>query len=35
MKLSHEAIRKAALELIDKHGLEALSMRKLGTRLGV
>jgi len=33
--LSREAIAAAALALIDEDGLEALSMRRLGARLGV
>lgn len=33
--LSREAIAATALELLDQEGLEALSMRKLGARLGV
>jgi len=32
--LSHEAIRTAALDLIDRDGLEAFSTRKLGRELG-
>ncbi|WP_163511559.1 TetR/AcrR family transcriptional regulator [Fodinicola acaciae] len=34
-ELSQEAIVKAALELVDKDGLAALSMRRLGAALGV
>jgi AcrR family transcriptional regulator len=34
-ELSQEVIVKAALELVDEHGLPALSMRRLGTALGV
>lgn len=34
-ELSQEVIVKAALELVDQHGLNALSMRRLGTALGV
>ncbi len=33
-ELSHEAIRAAALRLIDKEGLDAFSTRKLGALLG-
>jgi AcrR family transcriptional regulator len=33
--LTLDAIVEAALELIDESGLDALSMRRLGTRLGV
>lgn len=33
-ELTHESIRTAALRLIDRDGLEALSMRKLGAELG-
>jgi AcrR family transcriptional regulator len=32
--LSHETIRAAALDLIDRHGLEEFSTRKLGRELG-
>ncbi len=32
--LTHESIRRAALELIDEGGLEAFSTRKLGVALG-
>ena len=34
VELSHETIRAAALRLIDRHGLEAFSTRKLGAALG-
>ena len=34
-QLSQERIIAAALELVDEHGLEGLSMRALGRRLGV
>jgi AcrR family transcriptional regulator len=34
-KLTHERIFDAALRLIDRDGLEALSMRRLGAELGV
>ena len=34
LPLSRERILAAALELVDDGGLEALSMRKLGQRLG-
>ncbi|GAA5183314.1 hypothetical protein GCM10023322_22300 [Rugosimonospora acidiphila] len=34
-QLSQEAIRAAALELVDEQGFAALSMRTLGARLGV
>jgi len=34
MRLTHEKIRREALELIDADGLEAFSTRKLGARLG-
>lgn len=34
-QLSRESILDAALELVDEEGLEALSMRRLGARLGV
>lgn len=33
--LSHERVLQAALALADAHGLESLSMRRLGTELGV
>jgi len=33
-ELSHEAIRAAALRLIDDDGLDAFSTRKLGAALG-
>ncbi len=33
--LSRERILQAALALVDRHGLEALSMRRLGAELGV
>lgn len=33
--LTREAIAGAALALIDEHGIEGLSMRRLGARLGV
>jgi len=33
--LTREAISAAALEIIDREGLEGLSMRRLGTELGV
>lgn len=33
--LSHDRVLQAALALADAHGLEALSMRRLGTELGV
>lgn len=33
--LSRDLIRDAALQLIDEHGLHALSMRRLATHLGV
>jgi AcrR family transcriptional regulator len=33
--LSRERILSKAIELVDEHGLEALSMRKLGAALGV
>jgi AcrR family transcriptional regulator len=33
--LDREAILDAAIELLDRHGLEGLSMRKLATALGV
>ena len=33
--LSRERIRDVALELIDEHGLSALSMRRLADALGV
>jgi AcrR family transcriptional regulator len=33
-ELSHESIRGAALKLIDRDGLDAFSMRKLGAELG-
>ncbi len=33
-ELTHESIRDAALRLIDRDGLETLSMRKLGAELG-
>jgi len=35
MALTRERILEAALELLDRDGLEALSMRKLGESLGV
>ncbi|MGI8511079.1 MAG: TetR/AcrR family transcriptional regulator [Solirubrobacteraceae bacterium] len=34
-QLSREQIAKAALDYIDRHGLEALSMRRLAEQLGV
>lgn len=34
MRLTHEKIRKGALDLIDEEGLESFSTRKLGARLG-
>lgn len=34
-KLSRQIVLEAALELIDREGTEALSMRRLGTELGV
>jgi AcrR family transcriptional regulator len=34
-RLSREQVARAALELLDRHGLEALSMRRLADRLGV
>lgn len=34
VELSHEAISTAALALIDREGIEAFSMRKLGAELG-
>jgi AcrR family transcriptional regulator len=34
MTLSHASIRRAALALIDTHGIEAFSTRKLGLALG-
>lgn len=34
-QLSRELILNAALQLVDEEGLEALSMRRLGARLGV
>lgn len=34
-RLSHEAVARAALEFLDRHGLEELSMRRLATELGV
>jgi AcrR family transcriptional regulator len=34
-RLTRERIVRAALELVDEHGLEGLSMRKLGAELGV
>ncbi len=33
--LSYDRVLQAALALVDAHGLEALSMRRLGTELGV
>ncbi|GAA3828907.1 TetR/AcrR family transcriptional regulator C-terminal domain-containing protein [Streptomyces coacervatus] len=33
--LNRERVRGAALELVDREGLQALSMRRLGTELGV
>ncbi|MGW3118190.1 TetR/AcrR family transcriptional regulator [Streptomyces sp. NPDC001107] len=33
--LSHERVRTAALDLVDREGLPSLSMRRLGTELGV
>ncbi len=33
--LSHDRVLQAALALADAHGLESLSMRRLGTELGV
>ncbi|MFN4002092.1 TetR/AcrR family transcriptional regulator [Microcella sp.] len=33
--LSHDRVLRAALALADAHGLEALTMRRLGTELGV
>ncbi|MFD8237489.1 TetR/AcrR family transcriptional regulator C-terminal domain-containing protein, partial [Streptomyces sp. NPDC059696] len=33
-RLSRQAVLGAALELVDKHGLDALSMRRLGQMLG-
>ena len=33
--LSREGIARTALELVDAHGVEALSMRRLATELGV
>ncbi|MGH2736757.1 MAG: TetR/AcrR family transcriptional regulator C-terminal domain-containing protein [Actinomycetota bacterium] len=33
--LSHRRVIEAALRFVDDHGLEALSMRKLGSELGV
>jgi AcrR family transcriptional regulator len=33
--LSRERVLRAAIELADRHGIEALSMRKLGQELGV
>jgi AcrR family transcriptional regulator len=35
LPLTRQRIADAALDLIDSHGLDALSMRKLGARLGV
>lgn len=35
MKLSRETVLDAALRYVDEHGLDALSMRKLGAELGV
>ncbi|TCO65437.1 TetR/AcrR family transcriptional regulator C-terminal domain-containing protein [Actinocrispum wychmicini] len=35
MKLSTEAVLDAALRFVDEHGLDRLSMRKLGAELGV
>jgi AcrR family transcriptional regulator len=34
-RLSREQVARAALELLDRHGLEALSMRRLADQLGV
>lgn len=34
-KLNREKILKAALEILDEHGMDNLSMRKLGVKLGV
>jgi AcrR family transcriptional regulator len=34
-RLSREQVARAALDLLDRHGLEALSMRRLADRLGV
>src|SRR5262245_12850180 len=34
-RLSRERVCREALELVDEEGLEALSMRRLGARLGV
>ena len=33
--LNHDRVLQAALTLVDAHGLESLSMRRLGTELGV
>ncbi len=33
--LSRQQVLRAALEYVDEHGLEALSMHKLGAALGV
>ncbi len=33
--LSHDRVVRAAVELIDREGLDALTMRRLGTELGV
>lgn len=35
MKLSREVVLDAALRFVDEHGVQALSMRKLGAALGV
>ncbi|GAB3910386.1 TetR/AcrR family transcriptional regulator C-terminal domain-containing protein [Kibdelosporangium lantanae] len=35
MKLSREVVLDAALRFVDEHGVQALSMRKLGAELGV
>ncbi len=35
LKLSRERILRAAVQLVDEHGLPALSMRRLGVALGV
>ena len=35
LRLSREQVAAAALELVDRHGLEALSMRRLAEELGV
>src|SRR5690242_2317187 len=34
LPLSRDRILEAALELVDEHGLDALTMRKLGRELG-